>query len=121
MPKKEERKPIDQTALEKMAEKGWTVKEIAASFHVDPTTIYRRYATLIEECRQRGTAKVRDLQWQRALQGSDKMILHMSKHLLGQHDKIEASVSSTTQHEIAPAVVDILSSIRDDLKAWLSN
>lgn len=80
--------PIDKEVLEKLAERQWTEIEIAAFFKVSTDTIRRRFASLIDECRQRGKAKLRDLQWKRALEGSDKILLHMSKHYLKQHEKI---------------------------------
>lgn len=81
-------KKIDLEQLDKCAEKQWTITEIAAFFRVNPRTIYaRRYLARIEEARQRGLTKLRDLQWKRALEGSDRMIEHMSKHYLNQHDR----------------------------------
>jgi hypothetical protein len=81
------RKKIDQEQLERCAEKHWTILEIAAHFRVGKKTIERRYGSLIAECRERGKSKLRDLQWRRALEGSDRVLLHMSKHYLEQHEK----------------------------------
>jgi hypothetical protein len=83
------RKKIDIEQLQKCAEKQWSDVEIAAFFRVSVKTLHRRYVQLIEEAKQRGKTKLRDLQWKRALEGSDKMIIHMSKHYLGQHDKMD--------------------------------
>lgn len=75
---------IDEQQLEKLAERQWTAIEIAAFFRVDRRTIERRFSTNIEEARQRGRAKLRDLQWKRAMEGSDRILIHMSEHYLGQ-------------------------------------
>lgn len=83
------KKKINVQQLELLAEKQWHAREIAAFFRVNESTIKRRFTPLIEECKQRGKAKLRDLQWRRALDGSDRILLHMSKHYLGQHDKVE--------------------------------
>ena len=86
------KKPIDVEQLIKCAEKQWTVREIAAFFRVSHDTIQRRYASVIEEARQSGRAKLRDLQWARALNGSDTMLKHMSEHYLDQHNKTKISI-----------------------------
>lgn len=78
------RKVIDLEQLDRCAEKHWTHEEIAAHFRVSADTIKRRFADRIEECRERGKAKLRDLQWRRALDGSDRVLLHMSEHYLKQ-------------------------------------
>lgn len=82
-------KKIDIEQLEKCAEKQWSYTEIAAFFRISTKTIERRYVEIIEKARQRGKTKLRDLQWRRALEGSDRVLIHMSQHYLGQHTKIE--------------------------------
>ncbi len=86
------KKPIDQEQLEKLAEKQWSIEQIAAFFRVNRATIERRFAEKINDARQRGRAKIVDLQWKRALEGSDRMIMHMSAHYLGQSQKLELAV-----------------------------
>lgn len=110
------KKPIDVHVLEKMAEKLWPIEEIAAGLRVSPQTIKRRYGKLIEDCRQRGKSKLRDLQWQRCLQGSDRMILHMGKHLLGQHDKLEQTITNTTNLTLSqsPALQELIEKLTSD-------
>jgi DNA-directed RNA polymerase specialized sigma24 family protein len=86
------KKPIDEEQLIKCAEKQWTTREIAAFFRVSTDTIERRYAAQVEEARQSGRAKLRDLQWARAINGSDTMLKHMSEHYLDQHSKSRISI-----------------------------
>jgi hypothetical protein len=83
---------VNREELMKLAERQWTVGEIAAFFRVSRDTIERRFAADIIEAKERGVAKLRDLQWRRAMEGSDKIIVHMSKHYLDQHEKIENKV-----------------------------
>lgn len=75
---------IDSEQVRRCAEKMWSLTEIAAFFKVSTDTIERHFAPLIKEARESGRAKLRDLQWKRALEGSDRMILHMSEHHLGE-------------------------------------
>lgn len=85
---------IDAGHLEVLAERQWSLLEIAAFFRVSHDTIERRFASKIKEARLRGHAKIRDLQWKRALEGSDKMIVHMSEHYLEQHQEVKTTVVS---------------------------
>lgn len=94
------RKKIDEEQLRKCAEKQWHIREIAAFFRVSTDTIHRRYAAIIEEARQSGKAKLRDLQWQRALQGSDTMLKHMSEHYLDQHNRSRIDLESIPEEAI---------------------
>lgn len=81
------RKIIDIEQLRNLAAKQWSVDEIANHFKVGRDVIYRRFATIIEEARHGGLAKLRDLQWSQAVKGDTSMIKHMSEHYLGQHTK----------------------------------
>lgn len=105
---------IDEKLLVRLAEKLWSTEEIAATFGVHSTTINRRFAALIADCRQRGKAKLRDLLWQRALKGSDKVLLHMCKHHLDQHDKVSVTSDTTTKVEASPALTEFLTKLREN-------
>lgn len=95
------RKQIDLDQLKKCAAKQWPDTEIAAwfqkdGFSISAQTIRRRYGELIDTARLNGKSKLRDLQWSVASAGDVKMMIHLGKHYLGQHDKvdIDASVKS---------------------------
>lgn len=92
MPAGRPSKKLDKEQIIKCAEKQWSIEEIAAFFRVHRTTIERKYSAEIQIGRQNGRAKLRELQWQRALQGSDTMIKHMSEHYLDQHSKSRISI-----------------------------
>lgn len=94
------RKKIDVEQLIKCAEKQWHIREIAAFFRVSTDTIHRRYAAIIEEARNSGKAKLRDLQWKRALEGSDTMIKHMSEHYLEQHSRQQVDLNKVPEEAI---------------------
>jgi hypothetical protein len=92
--------PIDREQLIKCAERQWLTTEIAAFFRVSVSTIDRNFAEDIREARQRGHAKLRDIQWKRALEGSDRMIEHMSKHYLKQHEETKTTVTLPVQEQV---------------------
>ena len=94
------RKKIDIEQLIKCAEKQWHIREIAAFFRVSTDTIHRRYAAIVEEARNSGKAKLRDLQWKRALEGSDTMIKHMSEHYLDQHSRQRIDLDKVPEEQI---------------------
>jgi DNA-binding transcriptional regulator YhcF (GntR family) len=91
---------IDREQVRQCAMKMWSVKEIAAFFRVSHDTIERRFADLIEEGRQSGYAKLRELQWKRAMEGSDTMIKHMSEHYLEQHSREKKDVDMQGKIEV---------------------
>lgn len=94
------RKKIDEEQLRRCSEKQWHITEIAAFFRVSTDTLHRRYAAIIEEARQNGKAKLRDLQWKRALEGSDTMIKHMSEHYLEQHSRQQVDLNKVPEEAI---------------------
>lgn len=85
---------IDPEQVRQCAMKLWKIEEIAAFFRVSTDTINRHFASLIAEARQSGKAKIRDLQWKRALEGSDTMIKHLAEHHLDEHTKNRNEIST---------------------------
>lgn len=82
-------KPLDADQIYKLAVKHWSYEEIGAFFNVSGDTIKRRFKDLIDLGKLEGKAYIRDLQWKRAMEGSDRMILHLSEQRLGERSKIE--------------------------------
>lgn len=82
--------------VERLAEKHWTKREIAAFFRVSEDTIHRRFAAEIDAARERGKAKLRDMQWKLASEGNTQITIWLAKQYLGQTDKIDQRVISTT-------------------------
>lgn len=75
---------IDEKALIAMAERGWSVRGIAAAFGVGAETIRVRYGAKIEEARQHGAQKLLDILWQRGVTGkSDRILTHLADRILG--------------------------------------
>lgn len=97
---------IDLAKAEYLFERLWSLEQVAAFFEVSDTTLRSRlgpnYLTRIRELQTRGTGRIIDLMWHRAAEGSDKIILHLAQHYLGQHPRIESKseVTQTTTHNI---------------------
>ena len=85
---------IDPEQVRQCAMKLWKVTEIAAFFKVSHDVIERHFASIIKEARESGHAKIRDLQWKRALEGSDTMIKHLAEHHLDEHSKSRNEIST---------------------------
>lgn len=104
---------VDVEQLRQCAQKQWSNVEIAAHFRVSTDTIERHFAAIIKEARESGRAKLRDLQWKRALEGSDRMIMHMSEHYLGQHTKAQLDINKIPDEQLVSIVQDRLSGRKD--------
>ena len=76
--------------VERAASIGCTVEEIAAILGIARSTLFERKADdpaiedAIEKGRETGRATFRRLQWDRAQQGSDTMLIWLGKQMLGQ-------------------------------------
>lgn len=78
------KKPIDPLQVKNLAERGWSIKQIAAHFGVNDMTIARRFSALIKESRQHGAAKLIDILWKRGVQEkSDRVLLNLADRILG--------------------------------------
>jgi hypothetical protein len=83
------KKVIDMQEVEKLASEGCTVDEIAAYFHVNKSTLYRRKK--FKETYERGLEKCK-LSVRRALykkgviNGDTKALIFLAKNLLGMTD-----------------------------------
>lgn len=114
------RKKIDIAQLEQLAERQWSVRQIASFFRVSHDTLQRRYASIIADARLRGSAKIIDLQWKRAMEGSDTMIKHMAEHYLGQSSKSTVEVSGKDGQAIPLTLTDMVKAVekaeRDEKK-----
>lgn len=82
-------KPIDPHQVELLATVGCTVDEIGAMLGVSDVTLRKRFLPVIEKGREKMKASLRRKQFERAMKGSDTMLVWLGKNLLGQRDKIE--------------------------------
>jgi hypothetical protein len=89
------RKPIDMDVMRRAAALCCTAGEIAALLGIGRRTFYGamkrdpELKTALDQARAHGCATLRRLQWQRAMGGSDTMLIWLGKQLLGQTDHHE--------------------------------
>lgn len=83
------RAKIDREQLMKLAERGWSKRQIGAFFRVDESVIRDRFSRDYEIAQHGGAGKLVDVLWQRALgtkglnNGSDRVLIHLSDRILG--------------------------------------
>lgn len=95
-------KPIDWEVVDKFLVAGCFGTDIAGYFCMHPETFYDRvrlekgvgFTDYSLEKQGHGKSILRAKQFDRALKGSDKMLIHLGKHYLGQHDKIEQNIKT---------------------------
>lgn len=88
------RKQIDTALVQKLAEMGCTLAEIAAfpGVDCDKSTLSRRFATVIDKGRSIGNISIRRKQFEVAMAGNVAMLIWLGKQWLGQADKIEQAL-----------------------------
>jgi hypothetical protein len=86
---------IDLVQVERLASIQCTDAEIAAVLDLSVDTLTRRkqddpeFVQALETGKAKGRATLRRLQWQRATNGSDTMLIWLGKQALDQHDRHE--------------------------------
>ena len=86
-------KTVDPKRVIYLASIGHTMDEIAALEDVSCRTLQRRFGTLCEKGRKLCEAQIRRKQVERALAGSDTMLIWLGKQLLGQRDRHEVETN----------------------------
>ena len=92
-------KEIDVEQLGKLAALQCTYDEIAAWFGVDKSTISRRFATEINEGREKGKISLRRKQWKLADTNAN-MAIFLGKNYLGQKDIQDGQLGDIPKIEI---------------------
>ena len=87
------RKPIDLTRVIELASKGYTLNEIAAFENISHDTLTRRAAEAIKKGHQLRNGQLRAKQYERAMAGSDTMLIWLGKQLLDQRDRSETEIT----------------------------
>jgi hypothetical protein len=88
---------IDVEQLKKLAMLQCTMREIAAFFGVDASTIQRRFATEIAIAAENGKISLRRSMWTNAItQNNTQMQIHLSKNHLGMVEHPEREKPQTT-------------------------
>lgn len=79
-------KDIDVELVWRLACIQCTLQEIADVVGVDIETIRKHYGPMIEKGKSVGKKSLRRAQWDKALQGSDRMLVWLGKQYLSQKD-----------------------------------
>ena len=82
-----------------MASWGCKTVEIAEHFGCSDTTITNRYSSELTKGRTALRTNLRQWQLKRARDGSDTMLIWLGKQLLGQSDKLESKVETSTAND----------------------
>ena len=84
---------FDEDKIELLASKFWTIPEIAAFYNVDDGTIRKRFPDLVTKGREKGKARLRDMQLAAAQKGNVSMLIWLGKQYLEQREPINFEVS----------------------------
>jgi hypothetical protein len=103
-------KPINSKQVEELAERHWSIEQIAAFFRVDRRTIERRFAAVIEDARHRGRAKLIDMLWKRADE-SDRILENLADRVIGPVQKqMKIDLDKLSDEELARLVEERMKS-----------
>jgi hypothetical protein len=82
---------IDPEQITKMAQVGCPAHEIARTLGCSLSTFWKRFRTVYQLAKMDGKRQLRRKQHERAMAGSDSMLIHLGKHRLGQRDRVEVT------------------------------
>lgn len=91
-------KTVDESKIIELAAKGHTLKGIAAMLGISYKTLHRRFVPACEKGHELRNDAIRAKQMERALAGSDTMLIWLGKQYLDQADKKEIS-ADVRRHE----------------------
>ena len=100
---------ISEIDVRKLAERFWTITEIAAFFNCSDKTISNRFSDIVAKGKESGKAKLRDLQPNSAMNGNVTMQIWLGKQYLKQTDKQETEISLPTE-----IIIELPSSFTDE-------
>lgn len=100
------RKIVDEKRVIELASKGHTLEEIAAFENVSYDTLHRRFASACEKGKLLCDGQIRRKQVEKAISGSDTMLIWLGKQRLGQTDKQEVSGKVEHEHSIVRSFTD---------------
>jgi hypothetical protein len=82
---------IDADQVRKLAKLGCNQDEIADFFGVTQSVISERFRSDFHVGRAESKISLRRMQFKRAMQGSDRMLIHLGKVYLGQTDRLDVT------------------------------
>ena len=98
---------IDWDEVEQWARHQCTGVEIAGTLGIHKTTLYRRveekfgvtFTDWITSCKASGVNMLKNQQFKRAAEGSEKMLIHLGKNYADQTDKRDVRISGSLDQE----------------------
>ena len=90
---------INEEDVRKLAERFWTITEIAAFFNCSDKTISNRFSDIVVKGKENGKAKLRDIQLRSAMNGNVTMQIWLGKQYLNQIDKVNVNGLSDEETE----------------------
>ena len=90
---------INAEDVRKLAERFWTITEIAAFFNCSDKTISNRFSDIVVKGKENGRAKLRDIQLRSAMNGNVTMQIWLGKQYLNQIDKVNVNGLSDEETE----------------------
>ncbi|MBK6773429.1 MAG: hypothetical protein IPG78_15130, partial [Ignavibacteria bacterium] len=100
---------ISEEDVRKLAERFWTITEIAAFFNCSDKTISNRFSDIVVKGKENGRAKLRDIQLRSAMNGNVTMQIWLGKQYLKQTDKQETDITLPTE-----IIIELPSSFTDE-------
>ncbi len=93
------KRPIDVEVVKKLAERGWSGRQIAAALGVDEGTLRKKgLSAMMADARHHGAAKLLDVLWQRGVTDRDnRVLIHLADRILG---KIPQKIEITKEQAI---------------------
>ena len=88
---------FDEEKIEMLASKFWNMSEIAAFYDVDESTIRKRFPNLVTKGREKGKARLRDMQLAAAQKGNVSMLIWLGKQYLEQREPVAKTVEDAPQ------------------------
>ena len=107
-------KDIDAELVRKLAKLGCNQDEIADFFGVTQSVISERFRSDFHLGCAESKIGLRRMQFKRAMQGSDRMLIHLGKVYLGQTDRLDV----TSKGKTTVVYVEAANNPRDKLDGW---
>ena len=95
-------KAIDEKVLANLSQIGCTQEEIGSIVGISARTLQRRFADLLEVNKNKGKASLRKRMYEKAMKGNDKLLIWLSKNMLGMSERIH----NTNTTEPLPLIIE---------------
>jgi len=95
-------KSIDEKVLANLSQIGCTQEEIGSIVGISARTLQRRFADLLEVNKNKGKASLRKRMYEKAMKGNDKLLIWLSKNMLGMSERIH----NTNITEPLPLIIE---------------